>query len=251
MFVTAAFNAMTPVMKTKTPAIILVDPQLGENIGMVARAMLNCGLTDLRLVHPRDGWPSESATRAASGAMEKGVTVTLYDTTTQAIADCHRVYATTARPRDMVKDIYTARSAMEDAYANQQQGTSVGILFGAERTGLQNEDIALANAIITLPLNPDFTSLNLAQAVLLVAYEYLMQGDQTNAVRNDAPIATRDAVNGFTDRMITALDDRGFFRSEDLRPTTTRNLRNLFSRIPWSDQDIQTLHGILSAFIKK
>lgn len=234
-----------------SPIIILVDPQLGENIGMVARAMLNCGLTDLRLVRPRDGWPSESATRAASGALEKGVTVTLFDTTADAIKECHYVYATTARPRDMTKQTFTARTAMENSQAAIANAQTVGVLFGAERTGLQNEDIALANAIITLPLNPEFSSLNLAQAVLLIAYEYMMcdGGDQTPTLHPDT--ATKDTIHQFTNRLIDALDQKRFFRSEDLRPTTERNLRNLFSRIGWTDQDIQTLHGIISAFSKE
>jgi tRNA/rRNA methyltransferase len=228
------------------PSIILVDPQLGENIGMVARAMLNCHFTDLRLVRPRDGWPSDSAQRASSGALDKGVTVQIFDSTEDAIGTCHHVYATTARPRDMTKNIFTARSGMEDAFAKQG---NIGILFGAERTGLQNEDIALANGIITLPLNPDFSSLNLAQAVLLVTYEYLMQGDQT-APKQTPDKVDKESLNQFTDRLITALDNHKFFRSEDLRPTTERNLRNMFHRQEWTDQDIQTFHGILSALIK-
>ncbi|PCI01457.1 MAG: rRNA methyltransferase [Alphaproteobacteria bacterium] len=235
-------------MTHKNPAIILIDPQLGENIGMVARAMLNCGFTDLRLVRPRDGWPSEHATRASSGALDKGVVVTLFDTTSAAIADCHRVYATTARPRDMTKNVYTARSAMVEAH--EKENEIIGILFGAERSGLQNEDIALANGIITLPLNPEFTSLNLAQAVLLVTYEYLMQGDDTPDTQVATNLANKDTINQFSDRLIDTLDDNKFFRSEDLRPTTQRNLRNMLSRMEWTDQDIKTLHGIVSALTK-
>lgn len=232
------------------PSIILINPQLGENIGMVARAMLNCGLTDLRIVNPRDGWPSESANRASSGALEKGVKVTVYTSTQEAVADCHFTLATTARPRDMIKDVYTARGAMAEAHNRIAQGQNIGVIFGAERSGLQNEDIALASAIITIPLNPEFTSLNLAQAVLLVSYEFSSQGDTTadkQLVMGKTELASSDRLTHFTDRLITELDDAGFFRSPDLRPTMERNLTSLITRHDWTDQDIQTLHGIVSA----
>jgi tRNA/rRNA methyltransferase len=236
------------------PKIILINPQLGENIGMVARAMLNCNLTDLRIVNPRDGWPSESAERAASGALEKGVHVTVYGSTENAIADCHFTLATTARPRDMIKDVYTAKGACDQAHTCIADGQTVGILFGAERTGLQNEDIALASAIITIPLNPDFSSLNLAQAVLLVAYEFMIQADKTVAKTTSmgkTNLADRESVHGFTNRMIAELDEAGFFCSADLKPTLERNLTNLIGRHDWTDQEIKTLHGIVSAFTKK
>lgn len=237
-----------------SPAIILINPQLGENIGMVARAMLNCGFTDLRIVNPRDGWPSEAANRASSGALDKGVQVTVYETTEAAIADCHFTLATTARPRDMIKDVYTAKGAMAEAHNRIHQGQTVGILFGAERSGLQNEDIALASAIITIPLNPAFTSLNLAQAVLLVAYEFISQADTTadkQLVMGQTEPASAESITNFTTRMIKELETAGFFRSPDLKPTMERNLTNLFTRHNWTEQDISTLHGILSALVKK
>jgi tRNA/rRNA methyltransferase len=239
---------------TNTPAIILVAPQLGENIGMVARAMLNCGLTDLRIVNPRDGWPSDHANRAASGALEKGVIARVFDTTADAVSDLHFTLATTARPRDMIKDVYTATSAMETAHAKITSGQGVGLLFGAERTGLENEDIALASAIITIPLNPDFSSLNLAQAVLLVAYEFMIQGDKTpdkQFMTGKTDIASANTIDQFTGRLIDGLSDNGFFKSPDMRPTVERNLINLFARQTWTDQDIKTLQGVLSSFIKK
>lgn len=235
---------------TNKPSIILIDPQLGENIGMVARAMLNCGLTDLRIVRPRDGWPSETAQRAASGALENGVTVEVFDTTEKAVADCHFVLATTARPRDMIKDVYTARSAAETLAEKSKANQNIAVLFGAERAGLQNEDIALANGIITIPLNPDFTSLNLAQAVLLLAYEWLMTQDKTTAkefISGKTDIAVQNEIDNFTNRLIEELGKHGFFRSEELRPTIERNLINLFSRMNLTSQDTQTLHGIISA----
>jgi tRNA/rRNA methyltransferase len=239
---------------TNNPSIILINPQMGENIGMVARAMLNCGLTDLRIVNPRDGWPSEAAERASSRALDSGINVTVFNTTHDAIHDCHFTFATTARPRDMVKDVYTANSAMSSAHEKITDGQTVGILFGGERAGMDNDDIALSSAIITIPLNPNFTSLNLAQAVLLVAYEFMAQADATPPKQTDlgkTDIATAETVENFTARLIDELSDARFFRSDDLRPTTERNLRNLFTRLNLTDQDVQTFHGILSAFVKK
>ena len=236
------------------PSIILINPQLGENIGMVARAMLNCGLTDLRIVNPRDGWPSESADRASSGALEKGVKVTVYETTAAAIADLHYTFATTARPRDMVKEVYTAGGAMTTAHEKIAQGQNIGVLFGAERTGLENEDIALASAIVTIPLNPDFSSLNLAQAVLLLSYEFMTRADQTaekSLSMGKTDIANAETIQGFNDRLLEALNEsEQFFRSPDLRPTMERNLTNLIARQQWTDQEIKTLHGVLSALAK-
>lgn len=223
---------------------------MGENIGMVARAMLNCGLTDLRIVNPRDGWPSEQADRASSGALSQGVKVTIFHSTSEAIADCNYTFATTARPRDMVKDVFTATGAMAEARAKIESNQNIGVLFGGERAGMNNEDIALASSIITIPLNPDFTSLNLSQAVLLVAYEFMIQTDQTPQRKLDTgktDIASGDTVDQFTTRLIETLDDHAFFRSRDLRPTTERNLRNMFARLNLTDQDIQTFHGIVSA----
>lgn len=241
------------MMLDKFPAIILINPQLGENIGMAARAMLNCGLTDLRIVNPRDGWPSEEAARASAGALDKGVKATVYTSTRDAIADCHLTFATTARPRDMIKQVYTGRAAMAEAHAKINEGQRVGVLFGAERTGLENEDIALANAIITMPLNPSFSSLNLAQAVLMVAYDFMMQGDETAEAQlqtGKTDIAEAATVTDFTTRLIEELAAKGFFKSPDMRPTMERNLTNLLTRHDWTDQDIQTLHGVVSAFVK-
>lgn len=227
---------------------------MGENIGMVARAMLNCGLTDLRIVNPRDGWPSDKADRASSGALSQGVTVTVFDTTNKAIADCHHTFATTARPRGMVKDVFTGKQAMTEAHSKINAGQTIGILFGGERAGMSNEDIALASSIITIPLNPDFTSLNLAQAVLLVTYEFMVQADTTKPQYLElgkTDIATSDTIDEFSSRLIETLSERGFFRSPDLRPTTERNLQNMFHRLNLTDQDMQTFHGIVSALTKK
>jgi len=216
--------------------------------------MLNCGLTDLRIVNPRDGWPSDRANTASSGAFESGVVPTLYDTTIDAIKDLHFTLATTARPRGMIKDVYTPKGGIKKTIETTSEGQKVGILFGAERTGLENDDIAMVNGIITAPLNPDFSSLNLAQAVLMVSYEYMSQMDGTDDVithTGKTDIASMETKNQFTDRFIGALADSDFFKSEEMRPTIERSLTNLISRHDWTEQEIQTLHGAISAFIKK
>jgi len=242
-------------MNPVSPAIVLIDPQLGENIGMAARAMLNCGLTDLRLVRPRDGWPSQSAERAASGALEKGVMTTLFDTTESAVANCHFVLGTTARPRDMIKDVYTASTAAKTLNQATLDRKKTAILFGAERSGLQNEDIARTNGIITMPLNPDFTSLNLSQAVLLVSYEWMITHQEMPVdpvtVTGKTDSATHHDLSIFTHRLIAELSAHSFFRSDQLRPTIERNLINMVSRMNLTQQDTQTLHGIVSALISR
>ncbi|NBX66133.1 MAG: RNA methyltransferase [Proteobacteria bacterium] len=233
----------------KTPAIVLVKPQMGENIGMCARAMLNCGLTDLRIVAPRDGWPSAPAEAAASGAFDKGVVARLYDTTADAIADCTYVLATTANTRDMVKDVFTAR---ESAVRLRAETGQAAVLFGPERTGLGNEDIALAGGLVTIPLNPGFTSLNLAQAVLLVSYEWFTAVDTTAPAQfrtGGAELADAAVISGLVSRLEEEMDRGGFFRSEELRPTLMRNLLSFFARSRMTHQEAQTFHGIVSALI--
>jgi tRNA/rRNA methyltransferase len=232
------------------PAVILVDPQLGENIGMVARAMLNCGLAKLRLVRPRDGWPSEKAAAAASGAVEVIEGARLFDSTEQAIADLRRVYATTARPRGMVKPVVTPAQAAVELREAAAAGHQTGLLFGPERSGLVNDDIALADAVLTVPLNPAFASLNLAQAVLLVGHAWFLAADTTPPRRLETgagePASKAEIVN-FFERLETALDDTGFLWPPEKRPTMVRNLRNLFLRMAPTEAEINTLHGIVSA----
>ena len=162
---------------TGGPTIILVQPQMGENIGACARAMLNCGLTELRLVKPRDGWPNEKAQANASGADLVLDNARLFDTTADAVADLHVVYATTVRTRGMIQQFVTPRVAAEELRAQYAAGHKVGVLFGPERTGLVNDDLTLAEKLITVPLNPSFASLNLAQAVLLIGYEWFQTGE--------------------------------------------------------------------------
>ncbi|TXH34259.1 MAG: RNA methyltransferase [Rhodospirillaceae bacterium] len=230
------------------PAIILVTPQMGENIGAAARAMLNCGLSDLRLVAPRDGWPNIKAERAAVGALEIMPPVKVFDTTAEAIADLTHVYATTARDRRMVKPIVTARHAAREARATTASGGRVGFLFGPERTGLLNDDLSLADTLLTVPLNPDFTSLNLGQAVLLVGYEWYQSGDETPGSvleMNGSLPASKDQLVNFFTHFERELDACGFLRNEEARPNMVRNLRNMWQRANLTEQEIRTLHGVV------
>jgi len=233
------------------PAIILVEPQLGENIGTAARAMYNCGLTDLRLVRPRDGWPSAKAQAAASGADTVLEKARLYDRVEDAIGAMRRVYATTARDRYMVKRIVTPRAAAAEIRALVATGESCGILFGPERTGLLNEHIALADTVISVPLNPAFSSLNLAQAVLLVGYEWFTAGDATppsQIVMGHSRPATKDRLIRFFEHLEEELDRNGFMRDPEKRPSMVRNLRNLFQRAQCTEQELRTLHGVVTSF---
>jgi len=233
------------------PAIILVEPQLGENIGTAARAMYNAGLTDLRLVKPRDGWPSDKAVAAASGADLVLDRARLYGDVEAAIADLQRVYATTARDRYMVKRVLTPRAAAAEIRGLMSAGDACGILFGPERTGLLNEHIALADTVLTVPLNPAFSSLNLAQAVLLVGYEWFTAEDQSAPeafVTGHSKPATKEQLIRFFEHLEEELDRSGFMRNEEKRPSMVRNLRNLFQRANCTEQELRTLHGVVTAF---
>ncbi len=236
------------------PVVILVDPQLGENIGMVARAMLNCGLGELRLVRPRDAWPNPAAEAAASGAEEVLARATLFETTSAAVSDLRYVYAATARPRGMRKTVVTPRQAAAELRTAAGQGARAGVIFGPERSGLVNDDLALADAVLSVPLNPAFTSMNLAQAVFVVGYEWLLAETETPA--RDLPLgATRPATKaeliGFFERLEAALDEAGFLRPVERRPIMVRNLRNLFQRAELTEQEVRTLHGIVSALTSR
>ena len=231
------------------PAVILVRPQMGENIGAAARAMLNFGLTDLRIVEPRDGWPNVKAVNAASGAIEVIDAVRVFDSAAQAIADLSHVFATTARPRDMLKPVTTPRAAVADMRAWDAAGERSGLLFGRETMGLDNDTLTLADAIIEVPTSPAFASLNLAQAVLLIGYEWLL-----SAVEPAEPVirpgqtrpATRAELQTFFDHLERELDACGFLRNKEKRPTMVRNIRNLFLRTGLFEQELRTLHGIVS-----
>jgi tRNA/rRNA methyltransferase len=237
---------------TGGPAIILVEPQLGENIGTAARAMLNCGLDDLRLVRPRDGWPNDKAVSAASGADAVLDKARLYPSVEAAIGDLVQVYASTARDRYMVKRELTPRGAAEEMRGFVAAGEACGVLFGPERTGLVNDNIALADAVVTVPLNPAFASLNLAQAVLLIGYEWFTAGTAPRPEimhRGHSRAATKEELLRFFDHFEEALVESGFLRHPDKRPSMTRNLRNLFQRAACTEQELRTLHGVITAFI--
>ena len=232
------------------PVVILVAPQLGENIGMVARAMLNCGLTELRLVAPRDGWPNPAAEAAVSGADSVLDGAGLYDTTAAAVADLQRVFATTARERGMATRIVTPRQAASEMHAAAGRGERAGLLFGPERSGLTNDDVALADTLLRVPLNPGFSSLNLAQAVLLAGYEwYQLQAQAPDSYLDagGAPPADKAELVNFLERLEAALDETGFLYPPEKRPTMVRNLRALFQRMTLTGPEVNTLHGIVSA----
>ena len=232
------------------PIVVLVAPQLGENIGFAARAMLNCGLTQLRLVRPRDGWPNEKARAAAAGADTVIDGAQVFDTTAAAVADLACVFAATARPRDMIKPVMTPRHAATELRAEMANDVTCGLLFGPERSGLENDDIALADTVIQVPLNPAFSSLSLPQAVLLVTYEWFQAADdtpgETLTVGRTEPATKADLVNLF-ERLEAALDDAGFLHVAEKRPGMVRNIRNIFQRARLTEQEVRTLHGIVSA----
>ena len=235
-----------------SPAVILVEPQLAENVGTTARAMMNCALADLRLVRPREDWLSRPAIAASSGAESVLRDARPYETTKAAIADLRRVYATTGRNRFMVKPVVTPRRAAEEIHTHAADGLKCGVLFGPERTGLENDDVALADTVITVPLNPAHFSLNLAQSVLIVGYEWYQAGDPAepqSMTKGAAPPATKDQLVGFFEHLERELDACGFFRAEDKRPTMVRNLRNLFERADLTEQEVRTLRGVVHELV--
>jgi tRNA/rRNA methyltransferase len=232
------------------PAIILCEPQLGENIGTAARAMANFGLWDLRLVNPRDGWPSERAIAAASRADHVIERVRVFDTVEAAIADLSMLYATTARRRDQQKEVLGPTETARRMVAHIGSGAGAGLLFGRERWGLYNEEVALADAIVTLPVEPAFASLNIAQAVLLMAYEWRRQsgtGEELPFAGGLDPVAPREELLGLFGHLESTLDRTGFFKTEDKRPAMVTNLRAIFTRAGLTSQEIRTLRGVISS----
>jgi len=241
-------------MQTPSPHIILVNPQMGENIGAAARAMRNFSLKTLRLVNPRDGWPNPKAEEMAAKAFSDMPPVEVFTTLQDATADLHMLYATTARARDLVKPVFTPKAATQDAHARTQAGQKIGFVFGAERTGLTNDEVALCQNLVQIPCDPAFSSLNLGQAVLLMSYEYFQchtaPPDKTLDLGKALP-AEQDKLEEFLTRLETSLEAGGFFRAETLRPTVMRNIRALFLRSEPSNQELKTLHGIVSALGRK
>lgn len=234
------------------PSIILVRPQLGENIGMVARAMANFGLTDLRLVAPRDGWPSETARAAASGADWVVDDARVFPATAEAIADLGLVLATTARPREIAKPVVPPDEGVRRLAGRVGAGENAGVLFGGERAGLDNDDVALAEAIVTFPTDPRFSSLNLAQSVLLMGYEWFRTaGAMGGRVRpggdKPVPIAEKADLMRLFEHLENELDESGFLHPPEKRPTMVRNLRNILLKAELTDQEVRSLRGVIKA----
>ena len=247
---------------TPGPVIVLVEPQLGENIGMAARAMLNCRLTELRLVKPRDGWPSDEATAATAGADEVVEGARVFDTTADAVADLERVFATTARTRDMTQRILTPRQAgaeirdfMTGTRTGDQGEIKAGVLFGREAKGLKNDDLALCDAVVMAQVNPAFSSLNLAQAVFCIGYEWLLAGlgDGKDggggrlAMKKETRPANKSELQSLFEHLEQELDASGFLHVKEKRPVMVRNIRNLLQRAHLTEQEVRTLRGIITS----
>lgn len=238
-----------------SPVVILVRPQLAENIGAVARAMGNGGLFHLRLVAPRDGWPLERAWVTGSGAHRILDNAQVFASVDDAVADLNRVFATCPRPRHIIKPVLTARGGAAEVVAAGQRGLKTGVLFGPERTGLDNDDIANADSLIRYDLNPDFMSLNLAQAVMVFGYEWWLARSPELPPRelqvNETAPATKGELDNFMAHIVRACDESGFLRNEQKRPGMVRNLRHFFTRGEVTRQELNTLHGIISELGKR
>ncbi|RUT33100.1 RNA methyltransferase [Arsenicitalea aurantiaca] len=250
----AGTDSSQEIVFRPSPAIILCEPQLGENIGTTARAMANFGLWDLRLVNPRDGWPNERAIAAASRANHVIARVRVFATVEEAIADLTLVYATTARRRDLQKPVLGPDVAAQRLVGHIEGGRGAGLLFGRERWGLYNEEVALSDAIVTLPVEAAFASLNIAQAVLVLAYEWRRQSDLGAALPFTdtlAEPASKAELIGLFNHLEETLDRTGFFTAPDKRPTVVNNLRAMLSRGNFSAQEVRTLRGVISSIDRK
>ncbi|MBH68838.1 MAG: rRNA methyltransferase [Rhodospirillaceae bacterium] len=232
------------------PVIILIEPQLGENIGSAARAMFNFGLSDLRLVRPRDGWPNPRAETMASGASVVLDRAQVFEDSREAVSDLNIIFATTARERDLTKKVLTPRGAAQALLDSESIGERSGLIFGPERSGLGNDDIAMADMVVNVPLNPGFSSLNLAHAVLLLGYEWFQARLQKKSLKDDWGNSRRAKIEEreyFYNRLEKSLKDAGFLYPEDLAPTICRNLRSMFNKAGLTSQEVRTLHGIITA----
>jgi tRNA/rRNA methyltransferase len=250
-----------PADAGNTPVLILVRPQLADNIGMVARAMANFGLEHLRLVDPRDGWPNEKARIAASGANFIIDGAEVFASFERSLAGLNWVCATTARQRDLSKPVLTPEQAVGEMLHRLRQGQRCGIVFGPERNGLETGEVANADAVVMAPVNPNFASLNLAQAVLLLAYEWMKQAGvgtlgrvttyeeplQPGLRTRGSPPASREELTAFFEHLERELDESGFFTSPEKRPSVVQNLRSMFTRMGATEQEIRTLRGIVKA----
>ena len=229
---------------SKLPVFVLVRPQMGENIGKAARAMLNFGLTDLRLVTPRDGWPNPSAGPAAAGADIVLEQAKVYETLAEAVADCAHVYATTVRKRGVTKPVVNPEQAAQAIHTDVGRSAYV---FGPERSGLETEDVALARAILTVPINPQFASLNLAQAVMLCAYEWSKQVSLVQPTVEDLlPPAPQDELEGMIAQLEAMLEPRGYYHPEIRAAATRRALRGVLTKPGWTHLEVRTLRGVLT-----
>lgn len=238
----------------KNPAIILVNPQMAENVGMSARAMMNCGLYEMRIVAPRENHLSEKAIAASSGADKILHNAKIYDSTQDAIADLSLVYATTARRRNMIKVVETAEAAACEMSEKANSNVSYGILFGPERTGLHNDDVALADKIIEIPLNPEHCSLNLSQAVLLVGYEWYKKQisvPSAQLIMNTTKLADKEKIKHFFDFLDDKLSGCKAFQNEEKRPSMLINLHNIFQRGEITESELNTLYGIINYLSQK
>lgn len=238
-------------LEQQGPAIILVEPQLGENIGMVARAMANFGLTELRLVNPRDGWPSDKARAAASRADHVIDGAVLHEDLRSALSDLNFVFATTARERDGFKQVRGPVEAGRALRSRTKAGEKTGIMFGRERFGLYNDEVALADEIVTFPVNPEFASLNIAQAVLLMSYEWMKSGleneTDTNFAGPDIQPAEKHHIHGLLDHLEAALEARGYFRPAAKKPKMVDNLRSVLTRPGFTEAEIKVLRGVVAS----
>ncbi|MHA1539343.1 MAG: RNA methyltransferase [Alphaproteobacteria bacterium] len=243
------FKQHPPKLSHPAPVIILIGAQLGENIGMTARAMLNCGLTELRLVNPKEGWPNAKALSASSGATEVIKNAQLYNSTAEAIADLNYLIGTTARPRDMSKPMLPVDTAIDTIL--EKKTAKCGLVFGCERVGLHNDDATLCDALLTIPLNPGFSSLNLAQAVLLVGYNWFSKAcllpPKLETISEKSPLAPKKELINFFERLENELDETGFLRAKEKRPTMVQNIRNIFLKADLTQQEVNTLHGIVKS----
>ncbi|MDX2266289.1 MAG: RNA methyltransferase [Hyphomicrobiales bacterium] len=247
------------------PAVILMEPQLGENIGAAARAMANFGLSDLRLVAPKEPWPNEKAVAAASGADEVLNAARVFPGLREATADLHFLCATTARPREMVKPVMTPATAIAACRERMAEGAACGFLFGRERWGLDNEAISLCDVIVMAPVNPAFASLNLAQAVLIVGYEW-RKGEGSDALgrhtqfdgkvgeglpEHAGPPATKAELHALFDHLERELDASGFLQPPEKRPHMVRNIRAVFTRMQPTEQEVRTLRGVIASLCRQ
>jgi tRNA/rRNA methyltransferase len=236
------------------PSIILIAPQMGENIGSAARVMLNFGVTDLRIVNPRDGWPNPKAVDMAKSARQVIDNARIFTSLKDASFDIHRIYAATARPRDMVKTVITPRKCAEEVHKNSNNGEKCALMFGPEQSGLDNDDIVLADAIVTIPVAPLYTSLNLAQAVSILCYEWFSENDATPKETLELGkygSASKQDIAAMFESLEQELDKSDFFKVADKRPKMVRNIRNIFIRANLTDQDVRTIRGLIKSLTKR